>query len=153
MLKRFAEALLGRTEADLPAPAAENRTALATCAVLLEAASIDDEYTREEKEHILGVLRSRFSLSEEEAGELLREATQAHNESTDLFRFTHEINKAFTTSEKIDVMREVWRIFYSDGVLDGHEDQLAHKLQDLLNLNHPQLIEAKMSVREEMRGA
>jgi uncharacterized tellurite resistance protein B-like protein len=152
MLKRFAEALLGKTDAEAPAIPSENRTALATCAVLLEAASIDDEYTLEEKQHILQVLQSRFSLSEEEAGELLREATRAHNESTDLFRFTHEINRAFSTEEKIDVMREVWRIFYSDGVLDGHEDQLAHKLQDLLNLNHPQLIEAKMSVRKEVLG-
>src|SRR5690606_16761152 len=50
------------------------------------------------------------------------------------------------------ILREVWRVIYADGTLDGHEDYLVHKLAKLLNLNHPMLIEAKMAVLREIRG-
>ena len=51
--------------------------------------------------------------------------------------------------EEMEVIEEVWRVIFADGTLDGHEDYLVHKLAKLLNLTHPQLIEAKMKVRGE----
>ncbi len=150
MLKRFAQLLTPRPQAE--GPARGIRDALATCVVLLEAARIDDAFSDEERRHILDVVRVRFELDEEEAEELLREATDARKESTDLWRFTRAINEAYTPDEKIRIIEEVWRIFYSDGTLDRHEDHLAHKLRALLNLNHPQLIQAKVRVLDEIRG-
>ena len=97
-------------------------------------------------------MRGRFDLSAEEATDLLDEAIDARDNSTDLFRFTREINEAYSPEEKLVILEEVWRIFYSDGTLDGHEDHLAHKLRDLLNLNQKQLIDVKMRVLKEIRG-
>jgi len=42
----------------------------------------------------------------------------------------------------------VWKVIYADGKLDKHEDHLAHKLSSLLKLNHKQLIDAKLKVRD-----
>jgi hypothetical protein len=36
--------------------------------------------------------------------------------------------------------------FYTDNLLDAHEDYLVHKLARLLNLDHRELIEAKMKI-------
>jgi uncharacterized tellurite resistance protein B-like protein len=147
MLKRFAQILTSRPETEEePQP---ERLALATCVVLIEAASADEDFTDDERGHILAVMGKRFSLSDEEARDLLADAMEAHDESKDLWHFTHEINKAFSREEKIQIIEEIWRIFYSDGTLSGHEDHLAHKLLTLLNLNHRQLIDAKMKVRKE----
>ncbi|MBW7865764.1 MAG: TerB family tellurite resistance protein, partial [Candidatus Hydrogenedentes bacterium] len=41
---------------------------------------------------------------------------------------------------------DLWRVINADGSLDAHEDHLAHKLMDLLRLNHKQFIEAKLRV-------
>lgn len=149
MLKRFAELFTGgaRTEPEQET----QRVHLATCVVLLEAASIDDEFTDEEKDHIVKVLQQRFSLTPEEVEELMEEAHQIRAESHDLFRFTTQINQNFSVPEKIEILEEVWRIIYSDGALDGHEDHFAHKLRNLLNLNHPQMIEAKLKILEERK--
>ena len=57
--------------------------------------------------------------------------------------------KASSPAEKRQIIEEVWRVIYADGALDAHEDYLVHKLAKLLNLNHPQLIEAKMTVKGE----
>lgn len=149
MIRRFYEALFPasggreRPSEDLP---------LATCVVLLEAARSDDRFTDAERRHILDVLRERFSLASEEAEELLQQATAASEASNDLWRFTHAINEHYSQAQKIALMEEVWRLVLSDGKLHGLEDHLAHKLRNLLNLNHPQMIEAKMKVLKEVRG-
>lgn len=150
MLKRFAKILLAKPEAAAADP--RERVALATCAVLLEAAHADDDFSDAERAHIVDVLESRYQLSREEAEELLREANDVLAESHDLWRFTNAINEAYTPAQKIEVVEEAWRIFYSDGTLDGHEDHLAHKLRNLLNLDHRQMIDAKMKVLHEVRG-
>jgi len=150
MLKRFAN--LFATSA--PATTAREPEArhLATCVLLLEAARADNDFTDAERQHILEVLQQRFFLPEDEAAELLELGMDAHTDSTDLYRFTREINASFSLEDKIGVVEEIWRIFYSDGELDGHEDHLAAKLRNLLNLSHPVMIEAKMRVLREIRG-
>jgi uncharacterized tellurite resistance protein B-like protein len=44
------------------------------------------------------------------------------------------------------VIETVWRVVYSDGILDKHEDYLVHKLADLLHLKHSELIDAKLKI-------
>lgn len=128
------------------------RVRVATCVILLEVARVDEEFSSEEKDHILHALRERFSLSEDEAQELIDASSESRRESVDLWSFTHRINEACGVEEKVHIIEEVWRVIYADGTLDGHEDYLAHKLAKLLNLTHPQLIEAKVKVLDETRG-
>lgn len=125
---------------------------IATCAVLLEAAGADDEFAPEECERIIAMLRERFALDQNEAEELVQAAEQRRAETFDLWQFTNEINQSCSPDEKVRVIEEVWRVIFADGTLDGHEDYLVHKLARLLNLNHPQLIKAKMAVLEELKG-
>jgi len=129
-----------------------DRALLATGVVLLEAARADNEFSDHERDHILTVLEDRFTLSRDDAEELLSEAEDATAQTHDLFQFTNAINEHYTHAEKIRIVEEAWRLMYSDGVLTGHEDHLAHKLRNLLNLNHPQMIDAKMRVLNELRG-
>lgn len=150
MLKRFAALFAGSS------PAEEAHTVeavhLATCVILVEAARADDDFTDEERQHILSVLQQRFELSPDDAEELLQLADEARGDSAGLYRFTREINSAYSVEEKITIVEDVWRIFYADNELDGHEDHLARKLGNLLNLNHPTMIDAKLRVLAEIRG-
>ena len=150
MLKRFASLFGGGSSA--PAAAEPNSVHLATCVLLLEAARADNHFSDDERRHILSVLRQRFELTPEEADELLEQAMTVHDESTSLHQFTREINTAFSVGEKVQIVEEIWRIFYADKYLDGHEDHLAAKLRNLLNLSHPVMIDAKMRVLAEIRG-
>ena len=130
----------------------DERLRLATCVILLETAGADNEFSPGECEHIVATLKTRFSLVQDDAEELIRYAEARRAESSDLWKFTNMINQSCSNDEKFDILREVWRVIYADGTLDGHEDYLVHKLATLLNLNHPRLIEAKMAVLAEMRA-
>ena len=130
-----------------------DRLRIATCAVLLEAAHIDEDFSHHERAHIITVLRVRFELSDEEAHDLLEAATQSREESVDLWSFTHTVNEHCTREEKITITEKVWRVIYSDGALAAHEDHLVHRIAKLFNLRHPELIDAKLRVLKEIRGA
>lgn len=130
-----------------------DRIRVATCALLVEVAGADDEFSPQECEHILRVIEERFDLTSEEAEELLQVAQDSRDDSHDLWRFTSQINACCTPAEKQSIIEEIWRVVLMDGVLTGHEDHLVHKLARLLNLDHPQLIEAKMRVRSELGDA
>jgi len=119
---------------------------VAACALLMEMASADDEFSGGEKEDILKILQSDSGLSPEEADAIMAEAGKELESSLDLWQFTNLINKNYSKDEKIGVIETVWQVVYSDGILDKHEDYLVHKLADLLHLKHSELIDAKLKI-------
>lgn len=120
------------------------RLQVATCALLVEIARIDSQFTREERERIIEIVRTRFRLSEEDASEILQAAEEEARDSVHLWRFTHLINSNFSIPEKEEVVELLWRVIYEDGRLDRYEDHLIHRIASLLNLTHKQLIAAKV---------
>ena len=128
----------------------EERTKVAACVVLLEAAHIDDECTAEELDHVIQTLRSNFALSREHAEELVELAHHERRNAVDIFEFTNHINDVFSKDEKKAVLKDVWRIIHLDGQLEKHEDYFARKLTYLLRLSHDDMIEAKLHTRKEV---
>jgi uncharacterized tellurite resistance protein B-like protein len=119
---------------------------VATCAILLEMANIDQEFDAAERERILGILKQHYQLSEVYADRLFQTANQELEGSIDLWRFTHLINQHYSLDEKLRIIEMIWEIAYEDGRLDKHEDYLAHKLANLLHIDHKRLIQAKLRV-------
>ena len=152
LLNRILDALRGAPLEETPAESPEERLQVALCVLLLEVARADREFSEDERKHIRKILRERFALSETDISELLAQADARRDGSYDLFQFTRQLNESYGQSEKIAVMEEIWRVIYADGVLDAHEDYLVHRLGDLLNLTHRQLIDAKMRVRRPKKG-
>ncbi|UCE18253.1 MAG: TerB family tellurite resistance protein [Gemmatimonadota bacterium] len=119
---------------------------IATCALFLEMAGVDGEFSDEERHHIVSILKEQYQLSDEHAAALMDTAQQELDESIDLWHFTNLINRNYSEEERVEIVEMVWRIVYVDGRLDGHEDSLMHKLSKLLDLTHGQLIDAKLRV-------
>ncbi len=121
-------------------------TRVATCALLLEMANIDGEFSEKEQADIIALLKKDYDLPEETISELLETSRKELDGSTDLWRFTNLINSNYSQEEKRGIIEMVWKVVYADGVLDQHEDYLVHKLARLLRLPHKELIQAKMKV-------
>jgi uncharacterized tellurite resistance protein B-like protein len=119
---------------------------IATCALLLEMAHIDDEFSGSEQENIILILKRDYQLSDEYATELIQATEEELKGSIDVWQFTNLINQNYSTQEKNQIIEMVWKIAYADGRLDKHEDYLVHKLAKLLRLTHKQLIDAKLKI-------
>jgi uncharacterized tellurite resistance protein B-like protein len=119
---------------------------VATCALFVEMARIDDKFTPAETETILSILQSKYGLSREHADALLAEADQELEQSVDLWQFAKLINDNYSIDEKIEIIETLWRMVYVDGKMDRYEHYLMNKLKNLLRLSHDQLINAKLKV-------
>jgi uncharacterized tellurite resistance protein B-like protein len=127
------------------------RIMVATCALLLEIAVIDGEFSADEQKVILSILKNDYNMSDNEAASIIDAAQTEREHSIDLWRFTKLINQNFSEEERVHVIELVWKVIYADGRLDGHEDHLVHGLAVLLRLSHSQLIEAKLRVKGTMQ--
>lgn len=118
---------------------------VATCALFLEMARIDGEFSAAESEHVVSMLEEQYGLSGVHAAEITRSAEKELRGSVDLWRFTHLINQNYSTEEKIRIVELMWKLVYADGHLSEHENYLAHKLGKMLRLSHRELIDAKLA--------
>lgn len=118
----------------------------ATCALFLEMATVDGEFSESERGRILSILKNDYDLSEEDAVALLDVTRLQLEKSIDMWQFTRRINQRCSDAEKISIIEMLWQIVYEDGILDKHEHYLVRKLSTLLRLSHEELIEAKQRV-------
>lgn len=125
----------------------KSKISIATCAILVEMANADDDFTSDERDHIIEILQRSFDLTSDQADELIGIAERELQNSIDLYRFTNIIKDNFSEPERIRVLEEIWKVVYSDGKLSGREDTLAHKLSFLLGLTHKQMIDAKLKAK------
>jgi uncharacterized tellurite resistance protein B-like protein len=123
---------------------------LATAAVLLDIAYADGEFTPTEDGNVVSFLCERFGLSAGDAQELLEAADEIRRKTVDHFALTHYIRKNAPLSERIDIVKTMWRLVYSDGHLSEYEAYLVRKLADLLGLEHHVMIDAKSAVLREL---
>lgn len=144
-LKRFFNKSAVRST-NAPEPASEHDVRVATCALFVEMARIDDQFTAQEVDTIIAILQEKYGLSPEHADALLAEADQELADSVDLWQFARLINENYSVDEKLEIIETLWHMVFVDGKMDRYEHYLMNKLKNLLRLSHDQLIEAKLKV-------
>lgn len=128
---------------------AEHRLRIATCALLLEVAHADEDFSSNELTTVRDLVRREFQLSGAEVDELIALADSERQLSTDLYQFTRLIAANYSRPQKLTVLESLWRVVYSDGQLEAHEDALMHKLAKLLGLKHNEMIALKLRVKAQ----
>lgn len=125
---------------------------LSAAVILLEVAYSDSEFSKEEREFIVKILRQNFNLSEEETKELIELGTQILNEDTNRWRYVNAINEKYSRDEKLKLIDTVWQLIYADNKLDKYEDHLVHRLSRMLHIPHHELIQSKLKVLHGDKG-
>lgn len=127
----------------------DKKLQVATCAIFLEMAKSDDNCTEAEREEIVSILQRTFDLEKEYADELIELARSRLVESISLYEFTGIINENFSPNEKFELMKNLWRLIYTDRRLDKYEDQLVKKIGTMIFIEHKDVIAAKLMVKGE----
>ena len=118
---------------------------------MMEMAHADGEFSDEELDHIIDVMKSEFSVPEKEMDELIALADEERKEAIDLWQFSRQIRDNCSRDEQNKILTLLWKIVYADGHLDMHEDYLMHKLANVFDLTHKELIGAKMEAKEQVK--
>ncbi len=125
--------------------AAEDRKRLhvAACALLLELAHADDEFTPDELAHIEAVVRRHLDVDEDTALELIELADRERREAIDLYQFTSLIRERYDLGQKTLLAEIMWGVVLADGQIEKHEGHLLRKIANLLDLKPGYLSEAR----------
>lgn len=116
---------------------------VAACALLLELAHADDEFSDSERRHIRHALTRQFDLPEEAARDLIALAERERSEAVDLFQFASVIDEHYDEAQKMVLAEVMWGLVFADGHLSRHEISLMRKLSSLLGLRPGYLAEAR----------
>ncbi|MDO8549983.1 MAG: TerB family tellurite resistance protein [Ignavibacteria bacterium] len=124
---------------------------VATCALLIEMAKADNEFTDDERKKIIKVMQKTFNLEKEYVDELIELSEESVRKSISIYEFTTTINENFSKDEKFELLKNLWRLIYIDETLNMHEDHLIKKIGNTLNMEHRDIIGAKLMIKEESK--
>jgi len=133
-----------------PTDSHEKKFQIATAALFVELAKADGDFSEEERKRIIDTMQKNFNLTNECVKELLELSEEEANESISVFEFTSVINDHFEKNEKLQLLNNLWRIVYTDGKLNQYEDRLIKIIGSTLNLDHKDVINAKLLVKQEL---
>lgn len=133
-----------------PSPAPEEDPGsgiqVAACALLLELAHADGEFSDVERARIEEALGRHFGLDGAAVQELLALAADERQKSIDHFRFTRQINERYDIGQKMVLAEVMWSVILADGQVADHEGYLVRKLGHLLDLEPAYLSQARKAV-------
>jgi len=124
-------------------PSDEEELRVAACALLLELAHSDDEFSPEEQHLIEESLGRHFGLSPEEGRGLLALAEERRREAIDLHEFTRLVARRYDEGQRMVLAELMWRVVDADGELSRHEEGLMRKIASLLDLRPGYLAAAR----------
>jgi uncharacterized tellurite resistance protein B-like protein len=142
-IRRFVTERLAPRPSAEPATSGPDRVQLAACALLLELAHADGEFSAAEQEHIQRTVVRHFGLDESTATELIRLAESERRQSLDHFQFTRLIAEQYDLGQKMVLAEVMWGVILADGKLSDHETHLVRKMASLMQLAPAYLAEAR----------
>ncbi|GMR13231.1 MAG: TerB family tellurite resistance protein [Gemmatimonadota bacterium] len=107
---------------------------LAACALLLELAHADDEFTDDEAQHLEGAIGRQYGLDRDQAVELIALAEKERVAAVDLWQFTKLIKESYSLGQKMVLVEVMWGLVYSDGELSSREEYVMRKVCKLLDI-------------------
>ena len=128
----------------------ENKIQVATAALYVEIAAADGDFSEEERKKIVNVMKENFNLTDQCVEDLISLSEEAVKNSISVYEFTSILNDHLNRDEKLKLMTNLWKLIYTDGRLEKHEDRLIKIIGSTLNLDHKDVINQKLIVKQEL---
>jgi uncharacterized tellurite resistance protein B-like protein len=118
-------------------------------ALLIHAAKIDETF--EEKERII-IKKTLIELGAESSivDKLIADATIIESNSNQILDFTKEVKNA-PESDKIKIVKSLWRIIYADNNANMYETNLMRRLSGLLYIDAKTMGNLKEKIKRELK--
>lgn len=142
MLKQLKALFKEGSESPIP-NLSEHDKQLACAALMIEIATIDQDFDSTELATLTYLLQHRFGVSSADVQTLIDEAESQHQETASLYPYTRLVNDELDIAAKYDLVVSMWRIAFADGELDKYEEHMIRKVADLIHLPHSEFIRAK----------
>ena len=118
-----------------------------TCALLIYAAKIDENYT-EKEEKIIKKTLLELGAKKETITQIIIDAKSIEENSNQILDFTKEV-KNLPGTDKIKIIESLWSIIYSNNEADIYETNLMRRLAGLLYIDSSTMGDIKDRIKKE----
>ena len=125
----------------------ENKFLIKTCALLIHAAKIDENYTENEEEIIIKTLL-KLGANKNTITQIIEDAKSMEENSNQILDFTKEV-KNLTKTDKIKIVEALWSIIYSNNEADIYETNLMRRLAGLLYIDSSTMGDIKDRIKKK----
>ena len=125
----------------------KNKFLIKTCALLIHAAKIDENYTENEEEIIKKTLLE-LNAEKETIAQIINDAKSIEENSNQILDFTREV-KNLPKNDKIKIIEALWSIIYSNNEADIYETNLMRRLAGLLYIDSSTMGDIKDRIKKE----
>ena len=115
--------------------------------LLIHAAKIDENYSREEEEIIKKTLIS-LGAKPDNIEQLIKISVENEEKSNQILEFTKEV-KNLSDDYKTKIIEALWRIIYSNKNADIYETNLMRRLTGLLYIDSKIMGDIKEKIKKE----
>jgi uncharacterized tellurite resistance protein B-like protein len=128
-------------------PNTEKNFLVKTCALLIHAAKIDENYTESEEEIIKKTLLE-LGADKKDISITIQEAKNIEENSNQILDFTKEV-KNLPEADKIKIIEALWSIIYSNNDADIYETNLMRRLAGLLYIDSSTMGDIKDRIKKK----
>jgi uncharacterized tellurite resistance protein B-like protein len=125
----------------------KNNFLIKACALLIHAAKIDENYTKNEEEIIKKTLLE-LGADKENISQIIKEAKSIEENSNQILDFTKEV-KNLPETDKIKIIEALWSIIYSNDEADMYETNLMRRLTGLLYIDNKTMASIKEQIKKK----
>ena len=122
----------------------DKESVIGISALLVHAASIDENYSDHEKELVKEFIKSY--LKEENSDEILKKAEEIEKNSNQLLNYTNII-KQNSLEIKKDIIEHLWKVLISDNTVDQYESNLMRRICGLIYFSDKECAEIKLKLQ------
>ena len=116
-------------------------------ALLIHAARIDQDFSAEE-ERIIEKTLSQIGVKKENIKEVVKEGKKIESDSNQILEFTKQVKK-MRESDKLEIIKSLWKIIYSNNEADVYETGLMRRLAGLLYIDSKTMGDIKEAIKNK----
>ena len=121
----------------------DKESVIGISALLVHAASIDENYSEHEKDLVKEFIKSY--LKTENSDEILKKAEEIEKNSNQLLNYTNII-KQNSLEIKKDIIEHLWKVLISDNTVDQYESNLMRRICGLIYFSDKECAEIKLKL-------
>ena len=116
-------------------------------ALLIHAAKIDENYSKEEEEIIKKTLL-KIGANNQNIEEIINKGKLIEENTNQILEFTREV-KNIDEKDKLKIIESLWQIIYSNKEADMYETNLMRRLGGLLYIDNKTMGDIKDKIKKE----
>jgi len=125
----------------------KNDDLVKVAALLIHAAKIDENFSKKEEEIIRGSLLN-LGAQKQNLEKIIIEAKKLEENANQILDFTKEV-KTMKEEKKIQIIKSLWEIIYSNNEADIYETNLMRRLAGLMYIDNKIMGDIKEKIKKE----